>query len=130
MRYRKRSLLVHPDKSKHEKTQQAFAALATAQSDVLDFSKRSMLTRVYEEAQQRLMEERKLPADSAETQSPEFRKELRTNANRLLAEIEWEKRKMVQREHEEQGRQAAELEEHEEERKRKAEQVRRARTGS
>ena len=32
---------------------QDVAALATAQSDVLDFSKRSMLTRVYEEAQQR-----------------------------------------------------------------------------
>ena len=123
-RYRRRSLLVHPDKCKHEKAENAFAMLATAQTELLDYVKRSMLTRVYDEAKTRLMQERKLPADSGEVQTPEFLHELRKSANRLLAEIEWEKRKMVQRELEEQGRQASEAEKREEERKRKAEEVR------
>jgi DnaJ homolog subfamily C member 8 len=124
LRYRKQSLLVHPDKCKHPKAEAAFASLATAQTDALDFGRRSMLTRVYEEAQQRLVKERKLPADSAEVRTPDFRRDLRKAANLLLAEIEWEKKKMVQRELEEQGRQAAEVERREEERKRKAEEAR------
>lgn len=41
--YRKLSLLVHPDKCKHEKAQEAFDILARAQKDLLDEEKRGNL---------------------------------------------------------------------------------------
>jgi len=115
---------VHPDKCKHPKAEDAFGAMAGAQNDLLDVNKRAFIARLYEDAQRRMLEERKLPPDSAAVQTPDFQQALRKAVNRMLAEVELERRRLQQREMEEQGRQAAELQRREEERKRKAEEVR------
>lgn len=50
MAYRKKSLMIHPDKVKHEKAQDAFALLKKAESELSDETKLKFLLTVIEEA--------------------------------------------------------------------------------
>lgn len=50
MAYRKKSLMIHPDKVKHEKAQDAFALLKKAESELNDEAKLKFLLTVIEEA--------------------------------------------------------------------------------
>ncbi|KAI9320417.1 hypothetical protein BX666DRAFT_1907849 [Dichotomocladium elegans] len=50
MQYRKKSLMIHPDKVKHERAQEAFALLKKAESELEDEARLKLLLNVIEEA--------------------------------------------------------------------------------
>uniref|UniRef100_A0A0E0NSR8 J domain-containing protein n=1 Tax=Oryza rufipogon TaxID=4529 RepID=A0A0E0NSR8_ORYRU len=119
--YRKLSLLVHPDKCKHPKAQEAFAALAKAQQLLLDPQERGYILDQVTAAKEELRAKRKkeLKKDSASKiksqvdegkyeeqyeRSEEFQKQLIIKVREILTDKEWRRRKMQMRISEEEGR--------------------------
>ncbi|XP_002962433.2 J domain-containing protein spf31 [Selaginella moellendorffii] len=136
--YRKLSLLVHPDKCKHPKSKEAFAALAKAQQLLLDPQERDYLVAQINMARDELRNERKkhLKKDNAsklrsmvdeskyETMyedSEEFKQNWKLRVRTILTDQEWRRRKMQMRISEEEGRLKKEEEEAREMWKRKRE---------
>ncbi|KAF0914852.1 hypothetical protein E2562_032528 [Oryza meyeriana var. granulata] len=136
--YRKLSLLVHPDKCKHPKAQEAFAALAKAQQLLLDPQERGYILDQVIAAKEELRAKRKkeLKKDSASKiksqvdegkyeeqyeRSEEFQKQLIIKVREILTDKEWRRRKMQMRISEEEGRLKKDEEETKEMWKRKRE---------
>ncbi|CAM6087700.1 unnamed protein product [Calypogeia fissa] len=122
------SLLVHPDKCKHPKAKEAFAALAKAQQLLLDASERDYIVAQINLARDELRAERKkmLKKDNAskiksmvdegkfETQyeeSDEYIQKWKQRVREILTEQEWRRRKFQMRISEEEGRLKKEEEE-------------------
>ncbi|KAI8374985.1 hypothetical protein EDC96DRAFT_497513 [Choanephora cucurbitarum] len=57
MAYRKKSLMIHPDKVKHERAQDAFALLKKAESELTDETRLAFLMTVIEEARVEVLRE-------------------------------------------------------------------------
>ncbi|KAI8375514.1 hypothetical protein BD560DRAFT_392536 [Blakeslea trispora] len=57
MAYRKKSLMIHPDKVKHERAQDAFALLKKAESELTDETRLTFLMTVIEEARVEVLRE-------------------------------------------------------------------------
>lgn len=119
--YRKKSLLIHPDKCNHPNAQKAFGLLAEARDSCLDASQIRVMKRTLEDARDILMHEQKIKSGDSYLESDAFDSEVRKKANKLLVDIEWRKRQLQKKITEEEGRKKREEEEAREARKRKAE---------
>ncbi|KAG6512887.1 hypothetical protein ZIOFF_031026 [Zingiber officinale] len=112
--YRRLSLLVHPDKCKHPRAKEAFAALAKAQQLLLDPPEREYLLSQISTAKQELKLKRKKELKKGNAskikamvdegkyeqqyeQSEEFKQELKIKVREILTEQEWRRRKMAVR---------------------------------
>jgi DnaJ homolog subfamily C member 8 len=121
--YRKKSLLIHPDKSTNPYAQDAFDRLATAYQALLDEKKRAVLDEAIGDARMLLIREKKLTIDSEEVKDPDvnFMKEWKEKTKFVLADMEDRRRRQMKAQMQEEGRQQRKEEEEAKERKRKRE---------
>jgi DnaJ homolog subfamily C member 8 len=121
--YRKKSLLIHPDKSTNPYAQDAFDRLATAYQALLDEKKRAVLDEAIGDARMLLIREKKLTIDSEEVKDPDvtFMKEWKEKTKFVLADMEERRRRQMKAQMQEEGRQQRKEEEEASERKRKRE---------
>ena len=119
--YRKKSLLIHPDKSTNPNAQEAFDRLAKAYQGLLDEKKRADLDEAISDARMLLIRERKLTVDSEEVKDPDvnFMKAWKDKVKVVLADMEERKRRQMKAQMQEEGRQQRKEEEEAAERKRK-----------
>ncbi|CAG8436028.1 744_t:CDS:2 [Ambispora gerdemannii] len=120
--YRKKSLLIHPDKTKHPRAQEAFALLKKAETELSNEKSRAFLLAIIQEARATLCTDQKLKSDDPVLQTREFRLKIKQKTKDILIEHELRKRKLIKREMEAQGLAAQKAEAAEKERKRKAEE--------
>ena len=121
--YRKKSLLIHPDKTKNADAPQAFDRLAAAYQNLLDEKKRSVLDEAIADARMLLIRERKLTIDSEEVKDPdvEFMKAWKEKVKYVLADMEARRRRQLKAQMQDEGRQQRKEDEELAERKRKRE---------
>ncbi|KAG5519737.1 hypothetical protein PMAC_000010 [Pneumocystis sp. 'macacae'] len=119
--FRKKSLLIHPDKTKNPKAPDAFDILKKAESDLMDPKIREKLDTAFATARKMLIKERKWDLDHPELTSKAFQADVRERTKYVLIDDELRKRKARQIQMAEEGRQKKRLEEEAEERKRKKE---------
>ncbi|KAI8979263.1 hypothetical protein BDF20DRAFT_819433 [Mycotypha africana] len=129
--YRQKSLMIHPDKVKHEKAQDAFALLKKAESELADEARLKFLLTVIEEARVEVLRSNgykvktevvfnnQLPTMPAERNAPET--QVKDKMKEILIEMELRRRRQLQREMEAEGAEKRKAEEKVNERKRKAE---------
>ena len=121
--YRKKSLLIHPDKSTNPRAPDAFDRLAAAYQALLDEKKRAILDEAIADARMLLIRERKLTVDSEEVKDPDanFVKAWKEKVKFVLADMEDRKKRQMKAQMQEEGREQRRLEEEMAERKRKRE---------
>jgi DnaJ homolog subfamily C member 8 len=121
--YRKKSLLIHPDKSSNPRAQDAFDRLAVAHQTLLDEKKRARLDEAIADARMLLVREKKLTIDSEEVKDPdvEFMKEWKEKVKFVLADNEARRQRQLKAQMQEEGRQKRQEEEEMAARKRKRE---------
>ncbi|KAA6407774.1 MAG: hypothetical protein FRX48_08612 [Lasallia pustulata] len=134
--YRKKSLLIHPDKTSNPRAPDAFDRLKKAQTELMDEKQRTRLDECIADARMLLMRERKLTVDSPEVKSAEFAAEWRKKTVEVLVDSEHRRRKQLKAQMQEEGRAQRKEDEEIEARKRKRdhevawEQSRETRIGS
>lgn len=136
--YRKKSLLIHPDKSTNPRAPDAFDRLKKAQTTLMDEKARQHLDECIADARMLLMRERKLNVDSPEVKAPdkEFKAAWRAKTVEVLVDGEARRRKQVKAQMQEEGREQRKVDEEVEGRKRRREhevaweQTREGRIGS
>jgi DnaJ family protein C protein 8 len=121
MCYRKKSLLIHPDKTKNPRAPDAFDRLKKAQMELMDEKKRAKLDEAIADARMLLMRERKLNQDDEEVKSEDFAKAWRNKTKMVLIDDELRRRRQEKAAMREEGRAQKKEEEEMEERKRKRE---------
>jgi len=121
MVYRKKSLLIHPDKTKNPLAPDAFDRLKKAQTALLDEKQRQQLDECIADARQLLIRQHKYTVDSEELKTEEFKKEWRQKTIEVLVEAEARKRRRIKAQMQEEGREKAKEDAEIEERKRKRE---------
>ena len=119
--YRKKSLLIHPDKTTNPNAQEAFDRLAKAHQLLQDEKKRANLDEAIADARMLLIRERKLTNDSEEVKDPdtEFMKAWKNKVKWVLADMEARRQRQMKAQMQEEGRQQRREEEEATERKRK-----------
>ncbi|KAF1956264.1 DnaJ-domain-containing protein [Byssothecium circinans] len=117
--YRNKSLLIHPDKTTNPKAPDAFDRLKKAQTTLMDEKQRTELDEHISDARMLLMRERKLTADDEETRGEEFAKAWREKATWVIMDNEKRKRRQMEAQLREEGREQKKQEEEAAERKRK-----------
>jgi DnaJ homolog subfamily C member 8 len=124
MQYRKKSLLIHPDKTKNPAAPSAFDALKKAQIVLMDEKQRAYLDEAIVDGRTLLMRERKLTPDSPEMREPmpaEIKRAWREMTVKVLVEQEARRRKQLKAQMQEEGREQKKQDEEVEARKRKRE---------
>jgi DnaJ homolog subfamily C member 8 len=119
--YRKKSLLIHPDKSSNPAAPDAFDRLKKAQTELLDEKHRARLDEAIADARMLLIRQHKWTVDSPELQAAWFRAEWRDKTREVLIDGELRRRKQMKAQMQEEGRQQRKEEEEMQERKRKRE---------
>jgi DnaJ homolog subfamily C member 8 len=119
--YRKKSLLIHPDKTKNPQAPEAFDRLKKAQSALLDEAQRKHLDECIADARQLLIRQHKYNVDSEELKTEEFRLEWRRKTVEVLVDAEARRRRQMKAKMQEEGREKAKEDAEFEERKRKRE---------
>lgn len=121
--YRKKSLLIHPDKSSNPQAPDAFDRLAIAHQTLLDDAKRAKLDEAIADARMLLIRERKLTVDSEEVKDPDrdFMKAWKDKVKLVLADMEARRRRQMKAQMQEEGREQRKADEEVEQRKRKRE---------
>jgi DnaJ family protein C protein 8 len=121
--YRKKSLLIHPDKTSNPRAPDAFDRLAAAYQGLLDEKKRATLDEAIADARMLLIRERKLTVDSEEVKDPDtnFMKAWKEKVKWVLADMEERRKRQMKAQMQEEGRQQRREEEEIAERKRKRE---------
>jgi DnaJ family protein C protein 8 len=121
--YRKKSLLIHPDKTSNPRAPDAFDRLAGAHQALLDETKRGHLDEAIADARMLLMRERKLTKDSEEVKDPdrEFMRAWKEHVKHVLADNEMRRIRQNKAAMRDEGRQQRKEEEELAERKRKRE---------
>ena len=120
IQYRKKSLLIHPDKTSNPQAPEAFDRLKKAQTSLLEEATRNHLDECIADARMLLMREKKLSKDDTEVmQSEEFKKEWRKKTVEVLVEAEARRRKQARAKMQEEGREQKKQEDELAERKRK-----------
>ncbi|KAJ5128008.1 hypothetical protein N7448_008787 [Penicillium atrosanguineum] len=119
MQYRKKSLLIHPDKTKNPAAPDAFDRLAKAQTALLDEKQRTYLDECIADARRLLIREHKYNLDSPELKTEEFKVEWRAKTIHVLLEEEARRRRQAKARLQEEGREARKEEEELDARKRK-----------
>jgi len=117
--YRKKSLLIHPDKTKNPQAPEAFDRLKKAQTALLDEKQRQHLDECIADARQLLIREHKYTVDSEELKTEEFKVEWRKKTVEVLVEAEARRRRQMKAKMQEEGREKAKEDAEIEERKRK-----------
>ena len=117
--YRKKSLLIHPDKTKNPQAPDAFDRLKKAQTELMDEKHRERLDEAIADARMLLIREKKFTVDSPELKTPEFEKEWAEKTKFVLIENEQRRRRQVKAQMQEEGREQRRQDEETEVRKRK-----------
>ena len=117
--YRKKSLLIHPDKSTNPSAPDAFDRLKKAQTELLDEKHRERLDESIADARMLLIREHKWTVDNPELKTTEFAKEWRDKTREVLIDAELRRRKQMKAQMQEEGRQQRKEDEEIAERKRK-----------
>jgi DnaJ family protein C protein 8 len=117
--YRKKSLLIHPDKTSNRQAPDAFDRLKKAYDVLMDEKQRESLDEAIADARMLLMREKKLTRDDEEVKSEEFAKEWRVKTREVLIENELRRRKQLKAQMREEGRAQKQEEQEIEDRKRK-----------
>ncbi|EMT60379.1 J domain-containing protein spf31 [Fusarium odoratissimum] len=118
--YRKKSLLIHPDKTKNPLAPDAFDRLKKAQTELMDEKHRARLDEAIADARMLLIRENKWTVDSEELKTEEFRKMWRAKARDVLIDNEHRRRRQMKAQLQEEGREQRRTDaEVEEQRKRK-----------
>ncbi|KAK7414858.1 DnaJ subfamily C member 8 [Neonectria magnoliae] len=119
MAYRKKSLLIHPDKTKNPLAPDAFDRLKKAQTELMDEKHRERLDESIADARMLLLRENKWTADSEEIKTDEFRKMWRDKAREVLVDAEHRRRRQMKAQLQEEGREQRRVDAEVDERKRK-----------
>ncbi|KAJ5539624.1 hypothetical protein N7504_000760 [Penicillium tannophilum] len=122
IQYRKKSLLIHPDKTKNPAAPDAFDRLKKAQTSLLDEKERTYLDECIADARRLLIREHKYTVDSPELKTEEFKKEWRQKTVQVLLEEEARRRRQAKARMQEEGREKRKEEEELDARKRKRDQ--------
>jgi DnaJ homolog subfamily C member 8 len=117
--FRKKSLLIHPDKTRNPQAPEAFDRLKKAQTELMDEKIRGQLDEVIADARRMLIKENKWTVDSEELKTDEFARAWRVKARELLIEDEHRRRRQQKAAMQEEGREKKKQEEETEARKRK-----------
>lgn len=117
--YRKKSLLIHPDKTRNPRAPDAFDRLKKAQSELMDEKHRERLDESIADARMLLIRENKWTVDSPELKTPEFAKRWRDKAREVLVEDEHRRRKLARAMMQEEGRELKKQEDELDERRKK-----------
>jgi len=119
--YRKKSLLIHPDKTKNTRAPDAFDRLKKAHGELLDEKARASLDESIADARMLLMRDKGWTPDThgEELQSDEFRVEWKEKAKWVIMENETRLQRQRKAQMQEEGRQQKKEDEELEERKRK-----------
>lgn len=119
--YRKKSLLIHPDKTSNTLAPDAFDRLNKAQTTLLDEKARAHLDECIADARGLLIRKHKYTLDSPELKTESFKKEWRQKTIEVLVEAEARRRKQIKAKMQEEGREKRKEDEEIEQRKRKRE---------
>ncbi|ROT41811.1 hypothetical protein SODALDRAFT_341504 [Sodiomyces alkalinus F11] len=117
--YRKKSLLIHPDKTKNPKAPEAFDRLKKAQLELMDEKHRERLDEAIADARMLLIRENKWTVDSEELKAPEFAKKWREKTREVLVDNEHRRRRQLKGQLQEEGREQRKQDEELDQRKRK-----------
>ncbi|KAJ4165246.1 hypothetical protein LMH87_006884 [Akanthomyces muscarius] len=117
--YRKKSLLIHPDKCKNPLAPDAFDRLKKAQTELMDEKHRERLDEAIADARMLLLREQKLTVDSEELKTDLFAKQWRDKAREVLVDNEQRRRRQMKAQMQEEGREQRKQDEETEVRKRK-----------
>ena len=117
--YRKKSLLIHPDKTKNVQAPEAFDRLKKAQLALLDEAQRKHLDECIADARMLLIRQHKYTTDSEELKSDEFKVEWRRKTVEVLVDAEARRRRQMKGQMQEEGRERRKEEADIDERKRK-----------
>ncbi|KAI9727011.1 MAG: hypothetical protein M1834_008593 [Cirrosporium novae-zelandiae] len=119
VQYRKKSLLIHPDKTTNPQAPDAFDRLKKAHTTLLDEKERTHLDECIADARMLLIREHKYTVDSPELKTAEFKKEWRKKTVEVLVDAEARRRKRMKAKLAEEGRAQRKEDEEIEARKRK-----------
>ncbi|KAK1831395.1 hypothetical protein QBC39DRAFT_372035 [Podospora conica] len=117
--YRKKSLLIHPDKTKNPLAPEAFDRLKKAQVELMDEKHRAHLDEAIADARMLVMRENKWNADSPELKEPEFDRLWAVKSVEVLIDAEKRRRRQAEAAMREEGREQKKADEELEQRKRK-----------
>lgn len=117
--YRKKSLLIHPDKSKNPLAPDAFDRLKKAQTELMDEKHRERLDEAISDARMLLIRENKWTVDSPELKTEAFSKKWREKTKEVLIDNEHRRRRQMKAQMQEEGREQRKVEAEVEDRKRK-----------
>ncbi|CAJ2513692.1 Uu.00g018110.m01.CDS01 [Anthostomella pinea] len=119
MTYRKKSLLIHPDKTKNPLAPDAFDRLKKAQTELMDEKHRERLDEAIADARMLLIRENKWTVDSPELKTPAFAKSWRDKSREVLVDNELRRKRQMKAQMQEEGREQRRADTELEERKRK-----------
>ncbi|KAI0117765.1 DnaJ domain-containing protein [Nemania sp. FL0031] len=117
--YRKKSLLIHPDKTKNPQAPDAFDRLKKAQTELMDEKHRERLDEAIADARMLLIRENKWTVDSPELKTDEFAKKWRDKSREVLIENEMRRKRQMKAQMQEEGREQRKVDDELEVRKRK-----------
>jgi len=100
--------LVHPDKCKHPKAEEAFAILAKAQEFLLEAEKKSIILEIVEDARDAVRKRKRIKSTDPQATTPQFEEEVKGEIKKLLMEEELRRRKSVKRIMESEGKEQQE----------------------
>lgn len=119
--YRKKSLLIHPDKTANPRAPDAFDRLKKAQTELMDEKARERLDEAIGDARMLLIREKKWDTNNEELKTGAFKKEWREKTKTVLIDNELRRRKQMKAQMQEEGRAQRKEDEELQERKRKRE---------
>ncbi|EFX06120.1 heat shock protein DNAj [Grosmannia clavigera kw1407] len=102
--YRKKSLLIHPDKTRNARAPDAFDRLKKAQTELMDEKHRTRLDEAIADARMLLMRENKWNADSPELKTDDFHKKWADKTKYVLMDNEERRRRQLRGQMQEEGR--------------------------
>ncbi|KAI2628369.1 DnaJ domain-containing protein [Xylaria nigripes] len=117
--YRKKSLLIHPDKTKNPQAPDAFDRLKKAQTELMDEKHRERLDEAIADARMLLIRENKWTVDNPELKTDEFAKKWRDKTREVLIENEVRRKRQLKAQMQEEGREQRKADDDLEARKRK-----------
>ncbi|KAI9832195.1 MAG: hypothetical protein M1826_002199 [Phylliscum demangeonii] len=121
LQYRKKSLLIHPDKTSNPAAPEAFDRLKKAETTLVDDGAREKLDEAIADARQLLMREHKYTVDSPELRTDAFKAQWREKTKLVLMENEVRRRKQLKGQLADEGRQQRKEDDELETRKRRRE---------
>ncbi|XDG09487.1 hypothetical protein ABKA04_009102 [Annulohypoxylon sp. FPYF3050] len=119
MTYRKKSLLIHPDKTKNPQAPEAFDRLKKAQTELMDEKHRERLDEAIADARMLLIRENKWTVDSPELKTEDFAQQWRVKTREVLIDNEMRRKRQAKAQMQEEGREQRRVDQELEDRKRK-----------